>query len=91
MTAGAGELPCTAICYVLGITPDRPGYTRVRVAPRLGRLRDVAGAVPSPNGPVEVRVSGREGHIESPVPVLVVQEDGSEVELPAGIHEVTVR
>jgi hypothetical protein len=47
--------------------------------------------VPSRHSPVEVRVSGREGHIESPVPVLVVQEDGSEVELPAGIHEVTVR
>ena len=43
--------------YVLGITPAEPGYSRVRVAPRLGQLRVVAGAVPTPHGYVEVRVT----------------------------------
>jgi hypothetical protein len=38
-----------------------------------------------------VRISGAEGHIDSPVPVLVVHEDGRETELPAGVHRVTVR
>ena len=28
------------VWYVLGITPAEPGYRRVRVAPRLGRLRE---------------------------------------------------
>jgi alpha-L-rhamnosidase len=79
------------VAYVLGITPDQPGYARVRVAPRLGRLRLASGAVPTPHGQVEVRVSGADATIDSPVPVLVVHEDGSETELPAGTHQVPVR
>jgi alpha-L-rhamnosidase len=79
------------VAYVLGITPDRPGYERVRVAPRPGRLDELAGAVPTPHGPVEVRISGRLADIDSPVPVLVVRADGTEEELPAGRHRVAVR
>jgi alpha-L-rhamnosidase len=56
------------VWYVLGITPAEPGYGRVRVAPRLGRLREAAGAVPTPRGYVEVRVAGSEAEIDSPVP-----------------------
>jgi hypothetical protein len=47
--------------------------------------------VPTPHGTVEVRVSGAEAYVDSPVPVLVVAEDGSQTEVPAGIHRVTVR
>jgi hypothetical protein len=79
------------VAYVLGITPDRPGFTRTRVAPRLGRLREVAGAVPTPHGRLDVRVSGTDAEIDSPVPVVVVREDGSEVELDTGVNKVTVR
>jgi hypothetical protein len=79
------------VAYVLGITPAEPGYARVRVAPRLGRLRDAAGAVPTPHGLVEVRVSGGEATVDSPVPVLLVRQDGSRVDLPAGTHRVQVR
>lgn len=77
--------------YVLGITPAAPGFAKVRVAPRPGRLRELSGAVPTPCGLVEVRITGSQAHIASPVPVLVVREDGSETELPPGAHEVTVR
>jgi alpha-L-rhamnosidase len=79
------------VAYVLGVTPEQPGYARVRVAPRPGRLHEVAGAVPTPHGLVEVRVAGNEASVDSPVPVLVVRQDGSEVELPAGTHHVAVR
>jgi len=79
------------VVHVLGITPDEPGFARVRVAPRPGRLRELAGAVPTPHGLVEVRVSGTKAEIDSPVPVRVVREDGSETELPEGTHRVTVR
>lgn len=64
---------------------------RVRVAPRPGRLRELAGAVPTPHGLVEVRIAGADAEIESPVPVLVVREDGTEVEPAPGTHRVTVR
>jgi alpha-L-rhamnosidase len=79
------------VAYILGITPEQPGYARVRVAPRPGRLAEMAGAVPTPHGLVEVRVSGSEAFVVSPAPVLVVRPDGSQVELPAGSHHVTVR
>jgi alpha-L-rhamnosidase len=79
------------VWYVLGITPAEPGYRRVRVAPRLGRLREAAGAIPTPYGYVEVRVSGVKAEIESPVPVLVIREDGMETELGAGQGSATIR
>jgi len=79
------------VSYVLGITPAEPGFRRVRIAPRLGQLREVAGAVPTPHGLVEVRIAGTEAEVQSPVPVLIIREDGSEIELPEGKQQVTVR
>jgi hypothetical protein len=79
------------VSYVLGITPAEPGFDKVRVAPRLGRLQQVAGAVPTPHGLVEVRITASEADIRSPVPVVVRGEDGSLTELPAGNQRVTVR
>jgi alpha-L-rhamnosidase len=79
------------IWYILGITPAEPGYHRVRVAPQLGRLREAAGAVPTLHGYIEVRVAGSEAEIDSPVPIILVHEDGTETELPAGQHRATIR
>ena len=79
------------VWYVLGITPAEPGYRQVRVAPRLGRLREAAGAVPTPHGLVTVRVSGAEVEIDSPVPAIVVHENGTETELEAGHRRATIR
>jgi alpha-L-rhamnosidase len=72
------------VVYVLGISPAEPGFTRARVAPRLGGLAEAAGSVPTPHGFVEVRISGGEAEIDSPVPVLFVREDGSEHALGSG-------
>jgi alpha-L-rhamnosidase len=79
------------IWYVLGITPAEPGYRRVRVAPRLGRLREAAGAVPTPHGYVEVRIADSEAEIDSPVPIIVVHADGTETEMAAGQHQAKIR
>jgi alpha-L-rhamnosidase len=79
------------VWYVLGITPAEPGYRRVRVAPRLGRLRLCAGAVPTPHGLIDVRVSGAEAEIDSPVPIVVVHENGTATELEAGHRRATIR
>lgn len=76
------------VAYVLGITPDLPGYRRARIAPRPGRLTELAGAVPSPFGPIEVSLTGSRVHINCPVPSRFVRPDGQEIELPAGTHEV---
>jgi alpha-L-rhamnosidase len=79
------------IWYVLGVTAAEPGYRRVRIATRLGRLREAAGAVPTPHGYVEVRVADSEAEIDSPVAIIVVSEDGTETELAAGQHRATIR
>ena len=41
--------------HVLGVTPLDPGFTRARVAPRLGSLAWAEGACPTPHGPIHVR------------------------------------
>lgn len=76
------------IAYVLGITPGEPGYAHARIAPRPGRLTELAGSAPTPYGPVEVRIAGGRVMIDSPVPVRFVPIDGDEVLLAAGTHDV---
>ena len=76
------------VVYVLGISPAEPGFTRARVAPRLGPMAEAAGAVPTPHGLIEVRVAGGQAEIDSPVPVLFVREDGSECVLEVGKQSV---
>ncbi|WP_194908692.1 alpha-L-rhamnosidase C-terminal domain-containing protein [Catenulispora rubra] len=73
------------LVYVLGITPAEPGYARVRVAPRLGDLDWARGSVPTPHGPVEVRVDDLSVLVDSPVPVdLSLRDDQPPVSLPPG-------
>jgi hypothetical protein len=72
------------VTYILGVTPAEPGYAAVRVAPRLGVLREAAGAVPTPHGLVEVRVRDGEVDVTSPVPVVLVSRDGTETRFPGG-------
>jgi hypothetical protein len=79
------------VVHILGISPDAPGYARARIAPRLGRLREAAGAVPTPYGTLEIRITGNDAWIDSPVPLRVVPETGQEQELPPGVHTVRVR
>lgn len=40
---------------VLGITPAAPGFAKVRIAPKLGRLTWAEGDYPTPQGPIHVR------------------------------------
>lgn len=54
--------------HVLGVEPLEPGFRKVRVVPRLGRLRWVEGAYPTPRGPIRIRHERKEdGTIESEV------------------------
>ena len=71
------------VVHILGISPDTPGYATARIAPRLGRLREAAGAVPTPYGALEVRITGTNAWINSPVPVVVIPENGPQQQLPA--------
>jgi hypothetical protein len=78
------------IWYVLGVTPDEPGYTTVRVAPRPGTTERLAGAVPTPHGLVRVDIVDGQVRVDSPVPVRFVALSGDESRAPAGRSEFSL-
>ena len=77
------------VFYTLGVTPAEPGYTKARIAPRLGSLKWVRGKVPTPHGLIHVEVQPGSVKIDSPVPVLV-DLPGQEIQsLRRGKHELS--
>lgn len=76
------------IFYTLGVTPAEPGYTRARIAPRLGRLAWVKGSVPTPYGLISVEASADQVLIDSPVPVIVDISGQPARDLPKGRHAI---
>jgi alpha-L-rhamnosidase len=49
---------------VAGIAPGAPGFKRVAITPHLGQLKDVAAAMPTPHGLVEVSYrKGKDGWV----------------------------
>lgn len=79
------------IFYTLGVMPAEPGYTKARIAPRLGRLAWARGRVPTPHGLIAVEASVDRVMVDSPVPVVVDLEGQPARDLPAGRHEIPVR
>ncbi|MEV0011202.1 family 78 glycoside hydrolase catalytic domain [Streptomyces sp. NPDC047973] len=78
------------VVHVLGIAPDLPGFERVRIAPRPGPLREIAGSAPTPYGQVEVDIRGEKATVSSPVPIRFVAPDGGSRQLPAGNHHLVM-
>jgi hypothetical protein len=76
------------IFYTLGVMPAEPGYTKARIAPRLGRLDWARGRVPTPHGHIVLEVARERMVIDSPVPVELRLEGQQPRELEAGRHEV---
>jgi alpha-L-rhamnosidase len=76
------------IFYTLGVTPAEPGYTRARIAPRLGGLAWAKGRVPNPFGLIEVEASGDKVVVNSPVPFTLELEGKPVRDFQAGQHEV---
>jgi alpha-L-rhamnosidase len=75
------------IWYVLGVTPDSPGYATVRIAPRPGAVERLAGAVPTPHGLIRVEIVNGQVRVDSPVPVHFVAPSGDQSSAPAGHSE----
>ncbi|MCC6270461.1 MAG: alpha-L-rhamnosidase N-terminal domain-containing protein [Microbacteriaceae bacterium] len=72
------------ILYVAGISPAEPGFDVVRVAPRLGRLRNLTVNAPTPHGPLHLEVKEGTLTLDSPRPIVLVSPDGSVREIRAG-------
>jgi len=77
------------LIYTLGVTPAEPGYAKVRVAPRLGRLSWMRGSVPTPFGSIAVEVSADTVTVESPVPIQLDLVGQQPRVLKAGRHELS--
>lgn len=76
------------IVFTLGIRPGTPGCTRMRIAPRPGRLTRIAGAGATPFGQVRVVVERGHAEVDSPVPFTFVDRSGREIDHPAGIASI---
>lgn len=83
--------------FLVGVRPAEPGFAKVRLAPRPGWLREFEAKVPTPKGPVFVRLvsaaTGRRLFFESPVPVLLDTSGlfrDSPAEYPPGRHTVEI-
>lgn len=62
---------------VLGVSPAEPGFAKVRIEPKLGRLQWAEGSYPTPKGPILVRHEKQaDGSIKS------------EITLPPGVVRV---
>jgi alpha-L-rhamnosidase len=55
---------------ILGIDSDAPGFTKVKIEPHLGTMKNVSGAMPHPNGMVSVQYTNKndQWHIEIDLP-----------------------
>ncbi len=76
------------VFYTLGVMPAEPGYTKARIAPRLGPLEWARGSVPTPHGLITVSATRDGVTVDSPVPVVVELPGKPVRELPAGKHDV---
>jgi alpha-L-rhamnosidase len=58
---------------VLGIDTDGPGFTKVKIEPALGKLKNASGTIPHPKGPLSVsyREKGKKWLIEIQLPISV--------------------
>lgn len=57
---------------ILGIDSDAPGFSKVRIEPHLGDIKEIGGEIPHPNGKIKVKYVVTDGHIQA------------EIELPSG-------
>ncbi len=78
---------------MLGIEPTAPGFSKVRIEPHLGKLNDLTGSMPHPNGEIAVAVKRAGSRLTAQVtlPAGVTGEfvDGTRtVPLHAGSNEI---
>lgn len=56
--------------YVLGVSPESPGFAKVSINPNLGSLKRAAGTIPTPHGPIRVEIektaAGLKGKVTLP-------------------------
>lgn len=69
-----GAAPLNVISrYILGVTPLKPGFKEVKIAPQLGGIKNLKAKVPTAKGPVEIEiVDGEIKTLKTPVKAVLV-------------------
>jgi len=81
---------------ICGIEPTEPGFSRVRIAPALGKLNWVKASLPTPKGVIQVDIkrkgkTGIEGTVTLPKDVTSRFVWGkSEIRLKGGLQKVNI-
>ncbi len=52
---------------ILGISSDAPGFTKVRIEPHLGMLKNISGEMPHPNGKIGVKYEEANGQLKAEI------------------------
>jgi len=52
--------------YYLGVVPTKPGYKEYNIQPELGGLQWINGAVPTPNGDIQIKMDTKKIEVTSP-------------------------
>ncbi|NLT73736.1 MAG: alpha-L-rhamnosidase [Chloroflexi bacterium] len=76
------------VFYTLGVTPEDPGYTRARIAPRPGPLGWMHGRAPTPHGMIDVGLQPGLLSVNSPVPFVLDLAGLPLQSFPRGQHNI---
>jgi hypothetical protein len=79
------------VFYTAGVLPAEPGYTKARIAPRLGGLAWVKTSVPTPHGLITVHTTTEKVTVDSPVPFVLDLSGQKAQEFDKGHQEVKVQ
>ena len=52
---------------ILGIDSDAPGFSRIRIAPHLGQIKEISGEIPHPNGKIKVKYRHTKSILEAEI------------------------
>lgn len=83
------------LATIIGIMPASPGFRSVLIQPGLGELNEVKGAMPHPNGTIEVTLkrngNGIKGTVSLPDNVDgIFKFGGKELQLNSGINSISI-
>ncbi|MGN6800874.1 MAG: alpha-L-rhamnosidase C-terminal domain-containing protein, partial [Ginsengibacter sp.] len=81
------------LATICGITPDAPGFSKVKIEPALGQLTNIKGSMPVPSGTITVTLTRKNENLQGEVILPdnltgTFVWDGKEIELHGGSQEV---